>query len=273
MLQDRTALIVVDDVWNRVHLEPFLQGGPNCARLITTRNRATIPAQARQVRADAMRDEEALALLGFALPNEEREALGVLAMRLGEWPLLLKLANGVLRERTTGAGQPLAQALNYVNQALTRRGLTAFDAEKPKDRHQAVAATLGVSLDLFSEDERARFAELAVFPEDAEIPLAAVEVLWLETGGLDNLDAEDLCNKLFRFNLLWSLNLATRRLRLHDVVRSYLQPTNSEGRVEMRVAMIEAYRQRCPRRMGVRTGRWIFFSVLALSPERGRAAR
>jgi hypothetical protein len=36
LLAERSFLLVIDDVWNSQHLRPFLQGGKNCTRLITT---------------------------------------------------------------------------------------------------------------------------------------------------------------------------------------------------------------------------------------------
>jgi hypothetical protein len=36
-LENRSCLLVIDDVWNAAHLRPFLEGGAGCARLITTR--------------------------------------------------------------------------------------------------------------------------------------------------------------------------------------------------------------------------------------------
>ena len=38
LLEDRDMLLMIDDVWDSTHLEPFLQGGKRCARLVTTRN-------------------------------------------------------------------------------------------------------------------------------------------------------------------------------------------------------------------------------------------
>lgn len=215
LLGDRKLLIVIDDVWNAAHLHPFLQGGPNCARLITTRDAATVPAAAQKVRVDAMQVSEAVDLLGAglavgspafsrkgsevtSLPPEggttnawptnawpthvwadaaTQTALEALAKRLGEWPLLLRLVNGALRQRVENDQQPLAEALVWVNRALDKRGLTFFDEKNPEARNQAVAQTLGVSLDLLSGEQRARFAELAIFPEDAEIPLATLQKL------------------------------------------------------------------------------------------------
>ena len=148
LLADRVILLVLDDVWNVAHLQPFMQGGRRCARLITTRNSNALPSQARQVPVDAMHKNEAIDLLSYDLPDFETNAINDLASRLGEWPLLLKIANGVLRTRVNNTGQSLIEALLYVNKALDRRGLTAFDARNPESRHQAVATTLGVSVTL-----------------------------------------------------------------------------------------------------------------------------
>jgi hypothetical protein len=54
LLADRDILIVIDDVWDRAHLKPFMQGGSRCARLITTRNLDMLPANAKDAAVDAM---------------------------------------------------------------------------------------------------------------------------------------------------------------------------------------------------------------------------
>ena len=88
--------------------------------MITTRNADVLPAGARRIDIDAMRGDEATALVGFGLPPGSDEALRALAARLGEWPLLLKLANAALRDRTHSGGQALSAALAYINKALDR---------------------------------------------------------------------------------------------------------------------------------------------------------
>ena len=103
--------------------------------------------------------------------------LATLASRLGEWPLLLRLVNSALRNRIENDQQSPHDAITWVNKALTKRGLTYFDARNPDERHQAVVKTIGVSLDLLSERERERYGELAIFPEDMEIPLVTLEKL------------------------------------------------------------------------------------------------
>ena len=120
---------------------------PNCARLITTRNRDALPPKAKPLDVDAMQVSEAVGLLSFGLPDGEDAIFAKLAQRLGEWPLLLKLVNSALHKRLA-AGQPLAAALAWVNAVLDSRGLAVFDARNPAERGDAVAKTLGVSLEL-----------------------------------------------------------------------------------------------------------------------------
>ena len=64
-------LIVIDDVWQAAHARPFLQGGRNCARLITTRNRDVLPPDVKPLDVDAMKAGEAIELLRFSLPDGE----------------------------------------------------------------------------------------------------------------------------------------------------------------------------------------------------------
>ena len=220
LLADRHILIVIDDVWNRVHLKPFLQGGPLCARLITTRDSSSLPESAARIPVDAMQENEAVKLLKAGLPTADGEAMQKLAADLGKWPLLLKLVNSALRRSDN---VDINQALAYVNEDISELGLTAFDAEDPRERDQAAAATLGLSLKHLNEDERARFGELAIFPEDINIPLSALENLWGTTGGLNPGRIRRLSQKLYhRLSLLQTYDAADQTIRLHDVVRKYL---------------------------------------------------
>ena len=239
LLGDRRLLIVVDDVWNGAHLRPFLEGGLNCARLITTRFTTALPERTERTLVDAMQVKEAIDLLRPAAPQQAVDALTKLAARLGEWPLLLKLAGAMLKERET-LGEKLEEALLWVNRALDRHGVTAFDASDPEARDQAVSMTLNASLGRLRNTDRQLFAELAVFPEDVEIPLATLEVLW----DLDTFDVEERCQRFFQGGLLWSLDLTTRRMRLHDVIRAYLRSPDVDLKV-LDSKLVEAYRLRC----------------------------
>ena len=245
LLANRDILLVVDDVWDSMHLKPFLQGGKRCASLVTTRNEEVLPANAQSQIVDAMQPDEAVQLLSFGLKAEaftatEMQALHALAKRLGEWALLLKLANGVLRTRV-GQGEALTNALAYLNKALDKRGLTAFDAANAQDRNAAVSATLRVSFELLQPEQYARYQELAVFPEDSDIPLVTLEKLWGATSGLDEFDTEELCQALYQHSLLLTFDLATYRIRLHDVIRSYLQKAAGDALPVLHAHLLDAY--------------------------------
>lgn len=218
LLAERTLLFVIDDVWDAEHLKPFTQGGPRCARLITTRVLDALPARVTKINVDAMRPEEAVRLLRFDLPEGGDAEFAELSAALGEWPLLLKLVNGALRYRVADVQEPLADALAFVREDLKENGLVAFDVQNTEARDKAVEATLRASLRHLNEGEDARFRELAVFPEDADVPLAALERLW----GLSRVNTDKLCGLLHRLSLLQTFDLKERRVRLHDVIRKYL---------------------------------------------------
>src|SRR6202030_3784338 len=115
-------------------------------------------------------------------------------------------------------------------------------ANAPSECNQAVAKTLSVSFELLSESELARFRELAVFPEDVEIPLATVNLLWGKTGHVDEFDTEELCARLNRLSLLLHFDLTMRRIRLHDVVWKYLVREQSANLAGLNNRLLDAHR-------------------------------
>lgn len=214
-LEHKRCLIVVDDVWELAHLKPFMRGGPLCARLVTTRQ-APVAAEGRRISVDEMTSEEAVSLLAARLDTTPQD-LGPfrrLSNRLGEWPLLLRLAGAALRQRID-RGDTLEGALRYVDRALDKRGATAFDRERGGERDAAVASTLAVSLDLLADADRARCLQLAIFPEDLAIPVVVLGELW----GLDDLDAEDLLSRLHDGSLI-EFDLGSGTVGVHDVMAS-----------------------------------------------------
>ncbi|MEN8179136.1 MAG: NB-ARC domain-containing protein [Pseudomonadota bacterium] len=236
-LDQKNCLLVVDDVWDPNHLRPFLRGGRLCSRLITTRHlRVVIEVGASRTVVDKMTQEQALEMLTARLKSRpvELEALRVLATRLDEWPLLLKLAGSQLRERME-RGDSLAGALAYINRAMDKKGVVAFDRTLPSARHDAVASTVAASLELFSPENQTRFAQLAIFRNDVSFPVSAVATLW----GLDEFDTEDLILHLDDAALL-EFDLKTGGIRLHGVLRAYLESQLKNVRL-LHLKLVEAW--------------------------------
>ena len=110
-LEHRACLLVIDDVWERRHLEPFLRAGKRTV-LITTRRFELVSDMAR-TRVDEMTSGAVwLLVTAFGLEAIRPATLVSLARRLGEWPLLLKLAAGMIRGRLA-RGETAAAALAY----------------------------------------------------------------------------------------------------------------------------------------------------------------
>jgi len=215
-LEQRTCLLVIDDVWDAAHLRPFLRGGKSAARLFTTRNEA-IAREAKPVRVDEMRAEEAVAMLTSCVTGLESGRARLLAQRLGEWPFALELAAAMIRE-SIAEGDSASHAAAQLLEIISGEGVRALEHPTPADqRRQTVASMVGASLDLLDAAARGRFAELSIFPEDVAIPLAAAASVW----ELKEWEAQKLAQRLARLSLL-KLDLERGVLRLHDVMRSWL---------------------------------------------------
>ncbi|MCP4546709.1 MAG: PQQ-binding-like beta-propeller repeat protein [bacterium] len=211
-------LVIVDDVWSSADIEPIRGLIEGATFLITTRNRKTLPAGCETVDVNAMRREEAVKLLAFGLDDDATVILGPLARRLGDWPLLLKLVNGQLRELTED-GLDAHRAVAEMEEILTERKLTEFDSDDEHAREYAVKKTLEVSFERLSNPERERFFDLAILPEDADIPLDIVQRLWT----CDEYATKKLCARFMNLSLLLGFNrLGKGTIRLHDVIRKYL---------------------------------------------------
>ncbi|WP_175478792.1 TIR domain-containing protein [Rubrimonas cliftonensis] len=229
-LDQRRCLIVIDDVWRRADLAPFLQGGPECARLVTTRDAGVLPGVAvARIPVDAMDETEAVALLARDLPPEKTALaaqLRALSETLGCWPLLLDLANARLRARI-GKGADLAAALDHVEQGLDRKGVGAFDATNPEARSDAAAGSLDLSIEALIEDEghqaALRLEALGVFVEDADVPIALATALWEREAGLDPFDGDTLLDRVDDLSFFVRFDRGVGVLRLHDVVRARLR--------------------------------------------------
>ncbi|MEZ0095554.1 NB-ARC domain-containing protein [Streptacidiphilus sp. EB129] len=222
------TLLVIDDVWEREQLEPFLLGGTKCSRLVTTRISDSLPGNAHRIVVDEMTLEEARQLLLWGVPPLEDRLVQELLYATGNWPLLVRLTNRLIAEDITTGANPTDAARNAL-QRLHLSGPSALDPveqlnlDDPKQRNRAVRATIEAGTQLLPHDGAALFAELGVFAEDEVIPVRLACLLWHKTGGLTETQSRELCRALGRLSLV-SLDAADQgRLTLHDVIRDFLR--------------------------------------------------
>jgi WD40 repeat protein len=249
LIGEARLLLVVDDVWRKAQLQPFLLRAPNCVCLVTTRLPEVLPNRHSAIMIDAMQDTEALRLIAANLPDADGPAmrirLAALADRLGNWAQMLGIANGWMRERVEH-GESLDAAIARFERRLSARGLTGFDPRDELQRNRAVRACVQASLDDLARDELARFGELAVLPEDEAVPLRVVDGLWRESGGLDADETDELVRRLLGRSLLQNLDLGARTLRLHDNMIWYLRDRiGAEGSRTAHAALVRALHASC----------------------------
>ncbi len=183
LLYDKRTLLVVDDVWNPDHLEPFRVGGERSCVLVTTRE-ARIP-EARRYDLTVMEPEQALELmtqkLSAPLSEVARQQALDFAARVGYLPLALELAASQIEEGVTW--QELLEDFQAEFARLETLDIYGQE-EKPEDekrRKYSLLACFNLSLKQLSVEQLRQFAWLGVMPEDVSMTQEMAETLWQVT--------------------------------------------------------------------------------------------
>ncbi|MFF8973598.1 NB-ARC domain-containing protein [Streptomyces sp. NPDC014995] len=226
------TLLIIDDVWEREQLTPFLRGAErSCVRLVTTRRADVLPAAAVRIEVDRMTVEQARLLLTHRLPAPpRREVVEELVKATGRWALLLGIANKFLADQTATGADPTAAARTLLRR-LRADGPAVqdpdgtLDLNNPDQRNTAVRASIRAASTLLPHEQaEQRFNELGVFAEDESVPIDLVAALWHATGNLDETATRALCKQMADLSLLGiDTTVAGGAVTVHDVVRDYLR--------------------------------------------------
>jgi sugar lactone lactonase YvrE len=216
-LQGKACLVILDDVWDARHAEAFpLRDSPSTCYLLTTRDAEvlhTLNAQAFSL--DVLTEAQALALLADragqppeSLPAEAHEV----ARECGYLPLALAMVGAFVRQNP----ESWARALDRLQNADLEKLRRLF----PGYEHPTLLAALAVSVEALPPATRERYLDLAVFPEEAAIPLSVLQAFWAPLG-LDKEDVADLAETFVNRSL--ACRDAEGCLRLHDLQHDYLR--------------------------------------------------
>jgi WD40 repeat protein len=253
-LAHKTCLLIIDDVWQASALTPLLEGGPTCRRLVTTRNDGVLPQNAQRVVVDAMSEQEAIAVLTRGLPIELSQfsvhaaSLAELVAHLGHWPLLLSVAQGQLAAQVRH-GRSLTDALEIIRQSYQGQRGVSILAHEARGFQETVDLSLQASFRQLQEVIAVRYRpveryeELAVFPEDTDIPIDVLRLFWQATGGLAPWETDELCMQLASLSLVSNCDLEAGTIRLHDVTRSYLVTRAGERLPQLQGQLLDAVKQ------------------------------
>ena len=209
--------------------------GPRSRLLVTTRDADLLVALgARELPLDVLSEELALELLSswsgharaLSCPPRRAGSPKAAAICLWRWRS---------PERASHGGARWEDVLS----ALERGRLEFLDHP-----YGSVFSSLRLSTDALPESERDRYFELAVFPEDADIPVEAICTLWRHTGAMEPDASRDLLRRLHRRALL-TRHEDGSGISFHDLQHDFLR-LNIASLVEGHAALVDAYRAAAP---------------------------
>ncbi len=231
-LANKSALIVLDDVWEAEHLAPFIVEAPRCRLLFTTRKAGLAMSEnftAELVELSTLTPQEALQLLRERV-GHNAPAFPQIAKEMGYLPLALALVGARLRRGKSGD----EWLRSYHDIAQIKLG------RRPKNRHESLELCFDLSTEDLGEDA-ALYYTFGIFPEDVWVPQATVQRLWQHLE--PDLNAEK-CDELT--DDLADLALIIKRkedgaISLHDLLHDYTRGKLGDNYVPTQEALLSAY--------------------------------
>ena len=230
---DRRCLLVIDDVWSAAAAQAFEVTGPRGRVLYTTRDPRTLcDVHAHVQRIEVLTDDAARSLLAGLAKTDVRE-----------------LPADVHRVLVATGRVPLALAL--VAAAVGRGGRTweevADELESAADtflehRYANVFKAMGVAVKALDDDVVAAHETLAVYPQDAHVPIASVARLWEHLHGLTVVQTRERLGLLAQRELI---SIDAEIISLHDLQRDFLLLRTPRVRL-LHHELVAAYRATLP---------------------------
>jgi len=236
-------LLVADDVATPAQLEPLEVLARQMWLLVTTSDPGLPPPGHRRVEVGALDEAAAREVLTRGLPPIDPALRARLAAATGRLPLALALSNARLAA-DVARGTAVDAAARRAADRLERAG--PYRPGGAGSRSGILAAAIGLAAEALPPELRDRFAELGVFPADAEIPVEAAHLLWSATAGLGRDQAERVCRTLAGLALVTLRDADPDRpaLVVHDAVRDRLRADLGARRAEVNRLLADRYRRR-----------------------------
>ena len=214
LLQQKAALVIVDDVWRAEDLRPFRVESPRSRLLFTTRDATIVAAVgAKEQHLGLLRSGKARELLARWAeldPGQLPEAASGVVHACGRLPLALSMIGSMLR------GKPASEWSHTID---LLRGARPPEFPEPVDyARKPLKRAVQVSVGALDEQSRERYLDLAVMLEDMPVHPLVQQTLW-NTCEMDALNTA---------TLLVERSLAQRydgagSIRLHDLQLDYVR--------------------------------------------------
>jgi hypothetical protein len=214
LMAQKAALVVVDDVWRKSDLDPFLAESPRSRVLFTTRDAAIGRFMGAQEHTAQLMDMEKSRELLAAWAGLEPERLPPMADEVvaecGRLPLALSVIGALLRD----AG---AEVWSDTLDLLRKADLTGIAEQLPPGQESFFKA-VEVSFNALPPVMKERYKKLAVLLEDMAAPLPVLETLW----NLGEAEARRIGRYLADRSLAHQ-DAPSGSIRLHDLQLDYVR--------------------------------------------------
>lgn len=216
VLQDKTALIVLDDVWDHKLVEKFPVNGTPCRLLVTTRSRTVAKVIGGiDLGLYALTSAEGAQLISNRTgvdPNDP-SIIAIVNLLAGN-TLAITLAAGMIAERYPDSPAKVLERLQRrAAESHPFRDLVLDDI----DKNLNLELSLSLSYDALNEDLQRRFRALGVFAVDEIFDAEMLVTVWDDS---DELDVEDALDKLVNASLVNPAEVRERYM-LHPLLRAY----------------------------------------------------
>lgn len=257
LLEKRSCLIVLDDVWMADDIVPFADAlGPSSRLLITTREREVPTAlDAHMIGVDVLTRPEAMALLaswsdhssGGDLLSDAQD----IADACGYLPLALSILGAMARENTPW--QDIKAALRQADLDFLRHSL-------PNYPHRTVELALRASTNALADRDTCAFEYyryLVVLPRGVDVPESTVIRLWMSIQTQNDRMTDDpntrerearRCLALLHSMALLRLDglFPMRTVSLHALQQDFLLKIQRTELLRLHAQMLTAYQDSYP---------------------------
>src|SRR5271165_1997137 len=232
-LQGRPALVVVDDAWTLDAAAAFPVTEPPSRLLITTRyNEVLVGLGAVEHCVDVLPPSEALEMLAEwagqkdanNLPSEAAEV----AKECGYLPLALAIIGAMICLRPT-AWKDAFSRLRHADLEAVKRNFPGYP-------YPDLLRAIEIGVEGLESADLDRYLNLAVFPEDQQIPEEVLRLLW----NLGDLDTRDCMQRLVARSLAtWATGETS--LFLHDLQADVIRKRREKDLPALHLRLVEAW--------------------------------
>ncbi len=241
LICQKACLLVLDDVWDAQDADGFDVVGQNGRLLVTTRKEDVTRAlnAEKMSLAELPLDEARTLLASYAgievqdLPKESNQIM----RECGELPLALAMVGSMVRGKPSDRWKNVLAKLQNASLKKIRKQLPS------NTTHENLYKLIQASVDDLRPEVRDRYYDLAVFPEDTQIPERALQAYW-EPLGLDEYDVQDIIDTLLDSSLI--RRNAMGRINLHDLQHDFVSlHAKSDDISAFHKRFVNAYRNKC----------------------------